>query len=50
MTFEPRLMAPVSAIVSVIVGLYFYRYVNKQDSGTEKMKEISGAIKQARAK
>jgi K(+)-stimulated pyrophosphate-energized sodium pump len=46
MTFEPWLMAPLSAIVSVLVGLYFYRYVDKQDSGTEKMKEISAAIKQ----
>ena len=46
MTFEPWLMAPLSAIVSVLVGLYFYRYVDKQDSGTERMKEISAAIKQ----
>ena len=46
MTFEPWLMAPLSAIVSVLVGLYFYRHVDKQDSGTERMKEISGAIKQ----
>jgi len=46
MTFEPWLMAPLSAIVSVLVGLYFCRYVDKQDSGTERMKEISGAIKQ----
>jgi len=33
----------------VLVGLYFYRYVNKQDSGTEKMKEISNAIKEGAA-
>jgi K(+)-stimulated pyrophosphate-energized sodium pump len=43
--FETWLIAPLSAIISVVVGLYFYRYVNKQDSGTERMKEISGAIK-----
>jgi K(+)-stimulated pyrophosphate-energized sodium pump len=42
-------MAPLSAIVSVLVGLYFYRYVNKQDSGTERMKEISNAIKEGAA-
>ncbi len=47
--FEPWLVAPLSAIVSVLVGLYFYRYVDKQDSGTERMKEISGAIKQGAA-
>jgi len=49
MTLEPWLIAPLSAIVSVLVGLYFYRYVNKQDSGTERMKEISKAIKEGAA-
>jgi K(+)-stimulated pyrophosphate-energized sodium pump len=43
--FEAWLMAPLSAAVSILVGLYFYRYVNKQDSGTDRMKEISEAIK-----
>ena len=43
------LLAPISALVSILVGLYFYRYVNKQDSGTERMKEISEAIKQGAA-
>ena len=42
-------IAPLSALVSILVGLYFYRYVNKQDSGTERMKEISGAIKEGAA-
>jgi K(+)-stimulated pyrophosphate-energized sodium pump len=45
MAFDAWLMAPISAIVSVIVGLYFYRYVEKQDSGTDRMKEISNAIR-----
>jgi K(+)-stimulated pyrophosphate-energized sodium pump len=49
MTFEPWLIAPLSAAISVLVGLYFYRYVERQDSGTERMKEISGAIKQGAA-
>ena len=44
--FEMWFIAPLSALVSILVGLYFYRYVNKQDSGTERMKEISGAIKE----
>jgi K(+)-stimulated pyrophosphate-energized sodium pump len=44
MTFEPWLIAPISALISILVGLYFYRYVNKQDSGTERMKEISASI------
>jgi K(+)-stimulated pyrophosphate-energized sodium pump len=47
--FEMWLVAPLSALVSILVGLYFYNYVNKQDSGTERMKEISGAIKEGAA-
>jgi K(+)-stimulated pyrophosphate-energized sodium pump len=46
MPFEPWLIAPLSALISILVGLYFYRYVNKQDSGTERMREISSAIKE----
>jgi K(+)-stimulated pyrophosphate-energized sodium pump len=45
MAFEAWYLAPISALVSVLVGLYFYRYVDRQDSGTEKMKEISSAIR-----
>jgi K(+)-stimulated pyrophosphate-energized sodium pump len=44
--FEPWFLAPLSAIVSILVGLYFYRYVDRQDSGTERMKEIASAIKE----
>ncbi|NWF87303.1 sodium-translocating pyrophosphatase [Candidatus Bathyarchaeota archaeon] len=44
--FEPWLIAPISAIISILVGLYFYHYVNKQDSGTERMKEIAYAIEE----
>lgn len=42
---ESWLIAPIAALVSILVGLYFYRYVEKQDSGTEKMREISDAIR-----
>jgi K(+)-stimulated pyrophosphate-energized sodium pump len=44
-TFEPWLIAPIASLISILVGLYFYRYVEKQDSGTETMKEISDAIR-----
>jgi K(+)-stimulated pyrophosphate-energized sodium pump len=47
--FEIWFIAPLSALVSILVGLYFYSYVNKQDSGTERMKEISGAIREGAA-
>jgi K(+)-stimulated pyrophosphate-energized sodium pump len=42
---EAWLIAPISALISILVGLYFYYYINKQDSGTEKMKEIAAAIR-----
>src|SRR5512139_2400211 len=44
--FEPWYIAPIASILSILVGLYFYRYVDKQDSGTAKMREISDAIRQ----
>ena len=43
---EPWLVAPLSALVSIALGLYFYHYVNKQDPGTEKMQEIASAIRE----
>ncbi|MCW3994890.1 MAG: sodium-translocating pyrophosphatase [Candidatus Bathyarchaeota archaeon] len=42
---DPWLIAPIAAIISIFVGLYFYRYVEKQSSGTERMREISDAIR-----
>ena len=42
--YELWLIAPISALVSIVVGLYFYQYVNKQDPGTPKMQEIASAI------
>ncbi|MGQ9550831.1 MAG: sodium-translocating pyrophosphatase [Candidatus Bathycorpusculaceae bacterium] len=45
MAIEMWLIAPLSAIISILLGVYFLRYINKQDSGSEKMKEISDFIK-----
>jgi K(+)-stimulated pyrophosphate-energized sodium pump len=45
MSLEPWVIAPIAALVSILVGLYFYRFVEKQSSGTEKMREISDAIR-----
>ncbi|MFQ5758150.1 MAG: sodium-translocating pyrophosphatase [Candidatus Bathyarchaeia archaeon] len=39
------LLAPISAMISVVVGLYLFYYVKKQDSGSRKMQEISQAIR-----
>jgi K(+)-stimulated pyrophosphate-energized sodium pump len=44
--FEPWLIAPLSASISILVGLYFYRYVGEQDSGTKRMQEIGFAIRE----
>ncbi|MGQ9531093.1 MAG: sodium-translocating pyrophosphatase [Candidatus Bathycorpusculaceae bacterium] len=44
--FEAWFIAPLSAIISIVVGLYFYRYVEKQESGTKRMQEIAIAIKE----
>lgn len=40
------ILAPISAVASIIAGGILYNYVSKQDSGTEKMKEIAAAIKE----
>jgi len=45
MEFQLWFIAPLSALISILVGFYFLRYINKQDSGNEKMREISGLIK-----
>jgi len=45
-SFEPWILAPISAVISILVGLYLYHYINKQDSGTKKMREISDAIRE----
>jgi K(+)-stimulated pyrophosphate-energized sodium pump len=44
--FEIWFIAPLSALVSILVGLYFLRWINRQDSGTDRMKEISDLIKE----
>ncbi len=44
--FESWIIAPISALISILVGLYLYHFINKQDSGTKRMREISSAIKE----
>ncbi|MCD6445564.1 sodium-translocating pyrophosphatase [Candidatus Bathyarchaeota archaeon] len=43
---EEWLIAPISALISVSAGIYLYHFVNKQDSGNKKMREISASIKE----
>jgi len=39
-------IAPITAVVSILVAIYLYFYINKQSSGTDKMKEIADAIQE----
>lgn len=39
-------IAPLAALASIAVAAYIFSYVNKQDSGTAKMREIAGAIQE----
>lgn len=40
------MMAPISGLISILVAIYLYFYVKKQDAGTPRMKEISNAIRE----
>jgi K(+)-stimulated pyrophosphate-energized sodium pump len=40
------LIAPAAAVLSIITGLFILQWVKRQDPGTDKMKFVSGAIKQ----
>jgi len=40
------LIAPVSSILSIALGLFLFGHVNSKDSGTERMREIAGAIQE----
>jgi len=42
---EWLIIAPIAGLVSIAVAFYLYHYVNKQDAGSPRMKEISEAIK-----
>ena len=39
-------IAPIAATASMLVAIYLYFYVNKQSSGTDKMREIAAAIQE----
>lgn len=43
---EEWLIAPISAILSIVVGAALFLYVNRREIGTERMREISEAIKE----
>ena len=43
---DPWLIAPVSSVVSILIGLYLFNYVNNKDPGTDRMKELAGWIQE----
>ncbi|MCW3977411.1 MAG: sodium-translocating pyrophosphatase [Candidatus Bathyarchaeota archaeon] len=43
---EWTLIAPIAAFGSIVFSIYLFFYVNRKDSGTQKMQEISAAIKE----
>jgi K(+)-stimulated pyrophosphate-energized sodium pump len=45
-TLSAWLIAPLSAVISVLAGFYLRSYVNRQDPGTERMQFVAGAIKE----
>ncbi len=40
------LVAPASSIISIIIGLFLFKYVNEKDAGTDRMKQIAGWIQE----
>ncbi|MGQ9625033.1 MAG: sodium-translocating pyrophosphatase [Candidatus Bathycorpusculaceae bacterium] len=40
------LITPIAGLASIALAGYLYRYVTSQESGTERMKDIAGAIKE----
>ena len=40
------LIAPISSILAIALGLLLFDYVNSKDSGNERMREIAGAIQE----
>ena len=42
----PLIIAPIAGIASILVSVYLFFYILKQEKGTGKMIEVSDAIKE----
>jgi len=40
------LIAPASSMISILIGLFLFKYVNDKDAGTDRMKQIAGLIQE----
>jgi K(+)-stimulated pyrophosphate-energized sodium pump len=43
-SFDPWLIAPISSVISIGLGLFLFQYVTGKDAGTDRMKQIAGWI------
>ncbi len=43
---DPWLIAPVSSIVSIVLGLFLFQYITGKDAGTDRMKQIASWIQE----
>ncbi len=46
MKLDWLIIAPIAGLASIAFAIYMFLYVNKQESGTTKMREIAGAIQE----
>ena len=44
--FDPWLIAPVSSIISIVLGLFLFQYIAGKDAGTDRMRQIAGWIQE----
>jgi K(+)-stimulated pyrophosphate-energized sodium pump len=40
------LIAPISSIISILIGFFLFNYISNKDAGTDRMKEIAGWIQE----
>ncbi|MBD3205421.1 sodium-translocating pyrophosphatase [Candidatus Bathyarchaeota archaeon] len=40
------LIAPISSVISILIGFFLFNYVSEKDAGTDRMKEIAGWIQE----
>ncbi|MGD2142021.1 MAG: sodium-translocating pyrophosphatase [Candidatus Bathyarchaeota archaeon] len=45
-SFDPWLIAPISSVISIAIGLFLFQYVTRKEAGDEKMKQIAGWIRE----
>ncbi|UCH56641.1 MAG: sodium-translocating pyrophosphatase [Candidatus Bathyarchaeota archaeon] len=44
--FDSWMIAPISSVISIALGLFLFQYITGKDSGTDRMKQIAGWIQE----